>query len=180
MPNVHTTPRPINHVAVNVPDLDRAVAWYREVFGFEVLIPAFEIVAGQGEPGQRFAGLAGPSFHSTRIAYLTTANGVGLELFQFTAPPTGPVSDDGTSPLGEFWRPGPWHFSITDPDVDGLIERVVAAGGARVTHTVETPAGSGYRLAFCADPFGNRIEIMAASFEHGLSNLVPASAATQP
>jgi catechol 2,3-dioxygenase-like lactoylglutathione lyase family enzyme len=30
-------PKTINHVAVSVPDLDKAVKWYQEVFGFTVV-----------------------------------------------------------------------------------------------------------------------------------------------
>ena len=37
-------PPSLNHVAVTVPDLDAAVAWYTEVSGFDVLR------AGQREP----------------------------------------------------------------------------------------------------------------------------------
>jgi catechol 2,3-dioxygenase-like lactoylglutathione lyase family enzyme len=30
-------PRTINHIAVSVTDLDKAVKWYKEVFGFTVV-----------------------------------------------------------------------------------------------------------------------------------------------
>ena len=164
-------PRAFNHVGINVQDVDAAVAWYQQVFGFEVIIPPFDIVAGEGEPGQRFARLAGSSFGKTRVAYLTTGNGIGIEMFEFTDPQTGDFPEND-SPLGEYWRPGLWHFAITSPDVDAFIAEVEAAGGSRATETVETPPGSGYKLVYAKDPFGNVFEVMSVSFEHGLSNLV--------
>ena len=30
-------PKVINHIAISVPDLDRAIKWYKEVFGFHVI-----------------------------------------------------------------------------------------------------------------------------------------------
>ena len=165
-------PHAFNHIGLNVSDLDAAVQWYQDFLGANVLIPPFEIVAGEGEPGQRFAMLAGPTFKSTRVAYLTFGNGIGLEIFQFSEPATAEPTEVDNSPLGNYWRSGVWHFSITDPDIDGFISRVEASGGSRISDTVETPPGSGYKLAFVRDPFGILFEVMTVSFDQGLSNLV--------
>ena len=171
-PSKTAFPHAFNHIGLNVSDLNAAVQWYQDFLGANVLIPAFEIVAGEGEAGQRFAMLAGPTFKSTRVAYLTFGNGVGLEIFQFADPETNPPTEVDDPQLGNYWRSGMWHFSITDPDIDGFIARVEASGGRRISKTVETPPGSGYKLAFVKDPFGILFEVMTVSFEQGLSNLV--------
>ena len=71
----------INHIGINVPDLDAAVAWYTSVLGFQVIRPPFEVAAGQGEGGQRFAHINGPKFGRCRVAYLTANNGICFEMF---------------------------------------------------------------------------------------------------
>lgn len=165
-------PRAFNHVGINVTDIERAVAFYEQVIGANILVPPVEIVAGQGEPGERFSGLAGESFGRTQVAYLTTANGVGLELFEFTDPQTEAEPEVQDSLLGRYWKPGVWHISVTVEDVDEFVALVEANGGARASETVETPPGSGYRLAFVADPFGMLIEPMSVSFDQAMSNLL--------
>ncbi len=153
----------INHLGINVPDLDAAVAWYASVLGFQVIRPAFEVIAGQGEGGQRFAHINGPKFGRCRVAYLTAGNGVGFEVFEFGEPKTERFADDW-----EFWRPGIWHLCITAPDVAALAEAIVASGGRHRSDVLEAPAGSGLKLTYCQDPWGNPIELMNASYDRSV------------
>ena len=150
----------VNHVGLNVPDLDAAVAWYTSVLGFEVLRDPAEIVAGDGEAGERFAWINGPKFGRARVAYLTSGNGVGLEMFEFGQPRTEPFADDW-----EFWRPGIWHICVTAPDVGELATLIAAHGGRQRTDVIASPPGSQFRLTFCQDPWGNPIELMNASYD---------------
>ncbi len=150
----------VNHIGINVPDLDAAVAWYASVLGFEVVHPVAEVVAGKGEAGTRFAQMNGPTFRKGRVAYLATGNGVGFEMFEFLDPKTEPFRDDW-----EFWRPGTWHVCITTPDVEGLAASVAAHGGRHRTAVLEASPGSGFRMTFCQDPWGNPIELMSASYD---------------
>ena len=150
----------VNHIGINVPDLDAAVAWYASVLGFEVVNPVAEVVAGEGEAGMRFAQMNGPTFRKGRVAYLTTGNGVGFEMFEFLDPRTERLKDDW-----EFWRPGTWHICITTPDVEGLAATVAAHGGRHRTAVLESSPGSGFKMTFCQDPWGNAIELMSASYD---------------
>ena len=150
----------INHLGINVPDLDAAVAWYHSVLGFQVIRPPFEVVAGQGEGGRRFAHINGPKFVRCRVAYLTAGNGVGFEMFEFAEPRTERFADDW-----EFWRPGIWHLCVTAPDVAALAANIAASGGRHRSDVLEAPAGSGLHLTYCQDPWGNPIELMSASYD---------------
>jgi len=150
----------VNHIGINVPDLDAAVAWYAAVLGFQVIRPAADVVAGQGGAGKRFKQLNGPRFAKARVAYLTAGNGVGIEMFEFVEPRTGRFADDW-----EFWRPGIWHLCVTTPDVATLAAEIAAKGGRHRTEVIESPPGSGLSLTFCQDPWGNPIELMNASFD---------------
>jgi catechol 2,3-dioxygenase-like lactoylglutathione lyase family enzyme len=158
----------LNHVGFNVTDADRAARWYADVLGFEIVIPAFEIAAGEGEPGQRFARLAGPSFGRCRIAYLTSPSGVMVEIFEFIDPPTPPVAD-----AWSYWRPGLWHVGLTVPDLEAAVARIEAAGGEQQSDYFEVPAGSGYRLVFCLDPWGNALELMNVNCERMITRALP-------
>lgn len=157
----------VNHIGLNVPDLDAAVAWYAAVLGFQVIHPPVEVVAGEGEGGVRFANMNGPQFGRARVAYLTAGNGVGIEMFEFGDPRTEPFSNDW-----EFWRPGIWHLCITASDVAELADRIAAHGGRHRTDIAASPSKSAFRLTFCQDPWGNPIELMNASYDR----LVQASA----
>ena len=150
----------VNHIGINVPHLNDAVAWYAAVLGFQVVQPAVEVAAGEGDAGSRFTRINGPKFGRARVAYLTTANGVGLEMFEFMQPRTEPFVDDW-----EFWRPGIWHICITAPDVAELAAWIVAHGGRHRTDVVTSAPGSEFRLTFCQDPWGNPIEVMNASYD---------------
>src|SRR5260221_7374021 len=81
-------PRAFNHVGVGVADLDQAIKWYQEVFGFVLLRAPFEVRAADGSySGEQAADVLGKSFLCMRQAHLTTANGAGFELFQLIDPP---------------------------------------------------------------------------------------------
>ena len=132
-------PHVMNHVGINVPDLDAAVAWYVSVLGFEVVHPVAEVTAGVGTAGVRFAQMNGPRFRHGRVAYLTTANGIGFEMFEFIEPRTLPFRDDW-----EYWRPGLWHVCLTAPDVAALAATIAANGGRHRTEVLEASPGSGF------------------------------------
>lgn len=153
----------INHLGLNVPDLDAAVAWYASVLGFQVIRPASEVVAGDGESGARFAHINGPKFGRCRVAYLTAGNGVGLEMFEFSEPRTDRFADDW-----EFWRPGIWHLCVTAPDVAVLAASIASHGGRHRSEVLEAPEGSDLRLTYCQDPWGNPIELMNASYDRSV------------
>ena len=50
----HQYPLTINHVAVSVLDLDKAVKWYTEVLGFNLVKPPIEGIADDSYLGKLF------------------------------------------------------------------------------------------------------------------------------
>ncbi len=40
-------PKTLNHIAISVPDLDKAIKWYKEIFGFDVVRGPVEFVADE-------------------------------------------------------------------------------------------------------------------------------------
>ncbi|MGL6367098.1 VOC family protein [Aeromonas veronii] len=100
-----------------------------------------------------------PGLGSFRIAHLSTGDKIGIELFEF------PNSERRENNF-EFWKSGVFHFSVQDPDVEGLTARIVAAGGKQRMPVREYyPGEKPYRMVYMEDPFGNIVEIYSHSYE---------------
>ena len=87
--------RGIHHTAISTPDIDRAIAFYRDLLGFEVLVD------GAWPPGvESVDTLIGLKNSAARMAMLKKGNAM-LELFEFESPapapgsPHRPVNDHG-------------------------------------------------------------------------------------
>jgi hypothetical protein len=125
------------------------------------------VEAHQGQFGAVFADIAGPSLKKVKLAQIATGNGVGFEMFQFLDPAT-----TAPPPLDSYYyKPGPWHISLTHPDVEGLLGKILASGGKQVSKVWEVMPGQPlFKLVYCTDPFGTTLEIMSTSYEQMLSN----------
>jgi catechol 2,3-dioxygenase-like lactoylglutathione lyase family enzyme len=153
-------PRAFNHVGVAVPDVERAVAWYREVLGF-TLISGPNLITSEPPNGLQPLDVLGARFRRMRMAHLVSGNGVGIEFFEAIEPPCRPAADEVS-----FDRVGIFHLCVTDPDIEGLAERVVQSGGRRLSKVWQERAdSSAHRMIYCADPFGIVIEIYTHSYE---------------
>ncbi|MDQ3838388.1 MAG: VOC family protein, partial [Thermoproteota archaeon] len=63
-------PKTINHIAVSVTNLDKAVKWYQEVFGFSVINGPVEIVADDSSLGMVIKDIHGPNFKKMKVVWL--------------------------------------------------------------------------------------------------------------
>ena len=56
---------------------------------------------------------------------------------------------------------------MQDPDLEGLVEKIVAAGGKKRMQEPRFyyPGEKPYRMIYMEDPFGNIIEIYSHSYE---------------
>ncbi len=152
-------PRTFSHIGLSVPDLDAAVKFYSEVLGFYVIMPPTEIEEDDSDIGVMCTDVFGPDWKKIRIAHLATADRIGFELFEF---------DGNSAPSDnlEFRRHGTFHFAIQDPDLEGLLERIVAAGGKQRMPVREYfPDEKPYRMVYVEDPFGIVFELYSHSYE---------------
>jgi catechol 2,3-dioxygenase-like lactoylglutathione lyase family enzyme len=158
------------HIGITVPSLDDAVAWYRDVLGLELIAGPAEVSAGDGYEGRMASGVFGARFGAMRQAHLSTANGVALELFEFTDPATQPP----TEPFA-YWRTGPFHLCLVERDIEDLVERIRTSGGRQRTAVWTIRPGEPYRMCYCEDPFGTIVEIYSHSHEQTYvrAHLVP-------
>jgi catechol 2,3-dioxygenase-like lactoylglutathione lyase family enzyme len=163
----------VNHVAISVTDIQQALRWYRDVLEMSVLVNPIEISYPPSKPedaeiSERVRTVFGSKFGKLLICHLSSANGVGIELFQFIKPIAERRENDTNF---EFWKTGFFHIAITDPKIEELAERIALTGGKKRTEVMELSTGSGRKICFCEDPDGNIIEIYSHSYEQFWANV---------
>ncbi len=160
-------PRALNHIGLTVPDIDAAIRWYGEIFGFQLIMGPRKLEPQQHETSETRQ-IFGPRFKKALQAHLVTANGVGLELFQFIDPP-----DQAPENNMEYWKHGFWHICFTDPDIEVLARKIEESGGRLRSGIANFVPGTDRKLIYCEDPFGNVIELFSHSYEQTFSNWLP-------
>lgn len=118
--------RPRVHVSIDVPDLEAGVRFYRSVFGF-------------AETARPFSTMA-----------ILDANNVSVCMHEKAA---GSKSSAGSADVRRYERHWtPVHLDLHVPDLDAVLAKVRAEGGAIET---EFRTQGPKPAAFCSDPFGN-------------------------
>ena len=136
------------HTGFTVRDLDRSLAFYRDLLGMEV---AFE----QEQRGGYLAAIVGYPGAHVRMAHLAfPGGGHRIELFQYVEP----------APRGEASEPrdvGITHVCLAVDDIDAVFGRVVEACATAVSDPVlvDTGANAGGRGVYVRDPDGIVVEL---------------------
>ena len=146
--------RALSHVAIGVRDMDRSLAFYRDVVGLAVTSDRVEEFAQGAEqaPAQRRAVYLrwGDGPHSSYVV-------LDQHLTKETQGAAIPLFDAGIH-----------HFAFWVDDLDEMLARVRAAdvtvvmgGGGPGTDTVMygEPPGGRVRSAFLRDPEGNNVQL---------------------
>ncbi len=142
-----------NHVGIGVADIHAGTRFYQNVLDCRVVEAPFEVRDTDDGGEQTIDVLKPPRFRRMFMAHLATADGVGIELFQLVDPPHEP-----RVPELEYWKSGLFHFCITDPDVAGRVERIVANGGRQLSKVwVNRPPNK--EIVYCCDPWGTILEV---------------------
>ena len=159
-------PKVINHIAVSVPDLEQAIIWYKEVFGFTMVRGPVEFVADDSLTGRAVRDIHGPALKKMRMAWLSSGNQIGFEIFEYIEPKAQRRQDNF-----EYWKSGFTHICITDPNIEDLCNRISETGGKQRSKIWEIVPDKGYKIVFCEDPFGNIIEIYSDGYEQTITSL---------
>jgi glyoxylase I family protein len=138
--------RGVHHVAVSTHDLDRLVAFYTELFGFEVVMST----SWRDRPViDSIVGLEGSA---ARQAMLKSGNAY-IEVFEYESH-DGPGGPDERTAADK----GYTHFCIDVQDIDAEYERLSAAG-MRFHCPPPQLAGGSVRATYGRDPDGNIVEL---------------------
>lgn len=133
-----------HHVGITVADLDRAVDFYSETLGLDV-IDRFSV------SGEAFSTAVGVDGATGSFAHLD-AGGARIELIEYE-----PVGD--LRSRGAINRPGETHVGLAVDDLDGFYDRIEAEA-----ETISEPqtTESGARIVFVRDPDGTLVEFIEA------------------
>ena len=135
----------LHHVAISVPDMKKALAFYCGALGFEEVMSAS--VDGDSEIYDRIIGLRKIS---TEMRMVKAGNAY-IELFEYRHP--APRSKDGAYPPSDH---GIAHFCLQVKDIKSECARLTAAGMTFVGPPVDEHT---WAAIYGRDPFGNIIEI---------------------
>lgn len=156
----------INHIAISVPDLDKALKWYEEVLGFTIVRGPTELGSDDPQVGNALQDIFGSEFKKLRVVWLSSGNNIGFEIFQFIEP-----KQEIENTESAYWRSGVIHICLTEPNIDELAKKIFETGGRQLSKIWEINPEKHHKLVFCADPFGNIIEIYSHSFEQFHANM---------
>jgi lactoylglutathione lyase family protein len=153
-------PKSFSHIVITVPKIHDAVRFYSEVMGWYVIMEPSKVKKeSETAIGQMCIDVFGNDWEEFEIAHLSTSDGVGIELFSFP---------NGVKEAPEFnpFNTGLFHFCVQDPNIEELIEKIVAYGGKqRMPIRAYYPNDKPYKMCYVQDPFGIVFEIYTHSYE---------------
>ena len=151
----------INHVGISVTNLENAIKFYTETFGFTVLSrDRIDTIRSSTMNDLIFKDIFKGLLKEVDAAWLVSGNGVGLEIFEFINPKSEQPTD-----IFEHWKKRFSHICITDINIEELCEKIKLNGGIKHSEYWYPFKGKMYRLVYCIDPFGNFIEIFTHEYE---------------
>lgn len=153
-------PRSFSHIGITVPDINKAVKFYKEVMGFYLIMTPSKITKETDTAiGQMCIDVFGDDWETFEIAHMATSDGIGIELFSF---PHGVKEAPEFSPFNT----GLFHFCIQDPNIEALTNKIIEHGGKqRMPIREYYPGEKPYKMVYVEDPFGIVFEIYTHSYE---------------
>ncbi|MBA2175684.1 lactoylglutathione lyase family protein [Halobacillus locisalis] len=152
-------PRNFSHIGLSVPDVEQALKFYTDVFGWYTIMEPSTIQNDDSPVGQMCRDVFGSEWESIRIAHLSTGDRIGIELFEFS-------HNEKPDNNFEYWKTGIFHFCVQDPDIEGIVEKIKEHGGKqRMPIREYYPGDKPYKMVYVEDPFGNVFEIYTHSYE---------------
>src|SRR5712691_8650950 len=104
-----------DHTGITVSNLERSLAFWRDVLGFKLSHTAHQT----GELAQEITGVAGAEI---KLAVLKTPGGHKVELLEYLAPPDRKRTDVRPCDVGHV------HVALLVDDLDTILEKIAASG----------------------------------------------------
>lgn len=138
-----------DHTGITVSNLERSLAFWRDVLGFELSHRAHQT----GELAAEITGVPGAEIS---LAVLKTPTGHKIELLEYQAPPERKRVDSRPCDVGFA------HVALTVDDLDAVLSAIVASGWnvAGKPQTLQSGPNAGRRVVYVRDPDGTTIEFM--------------------
>ena len=93
--------------------------------------------------GSAVKDIHGPRLKIMKMAWLSSANQVGFEIFEYVEPKAERRLDNF-----EYWKSGFIHICITDPNIEDLCKKISESGGKQRSKIWEIVPDKGYKIAF--------------------------------
>jgi len=138
-----------DHTGITVLDLERSLAFWRDVLGFEYSHSAHQT----GERVEQITGVRGGEL---KLAVLKVPGGHKIELLEYLAPPDRKHFDLRPCDLGHA------HVALIVDDLDAVLQKIEASGwkAAGKPQTLTVGPNAGKRVLYVRDPDGTTIEFM--------------------
>lgn len=156
-----------NHIGINVPDIDAAFVWYRDVLGLYPYTEPTDVRNDGTYFGNVCKDILGEPFEFVRMAHLGLADGIGIEMFQFVVPKTT-LPDEAF----EYWRSGIFHFCLTVDNPTSFARHIADNGGRQLSSVWKLFGKKDYEVVYTQDPWGTTIELCNRSYTTVWSNQV--------
>jgi catechol 2,3-dioxygenase-like lactoylglutathione lyase family enzyme len=137
-----------DHTGITVSDLERSLAFWRDVLGFELSHRAHQT----GELAVEITGVPGAEI----LIAVLKAPGHKIELLEYRAPADRKKLQPRSCDIGSL------HVALTVDDLDAVLETVSASGwkAAGKPQTLTVGPNAGKRVIYVRDPDGTTIELM--------------------
>jgi glyoxylase I family protein len=140
-----------DHTGITVSNLERSLAFWQNVLGFEFSHRAHQTA----ELASEITGVAGAEIS---IAVVKAPGGHKIELLEYLAPPDRKHVDLRPCDVGSV------HIALTVGNLDAVLSTIAASGwkAAGQPQTLTTGPNAGKRVIYVRDPDGTTIEFMEA------------------
>jgi catechol 2,3-dioxygenase-like lactoylglutathione lyase family enzyme len=138
-----------DHTGITVSNLERSLAFWRDVLGFELSHTAHQT----GELAKEITGVESAEL---KLAVLKTPGGHKIELLEYLAPADRRRANLRSCDVGSA------HIALLVEDLDAVLERIASSGwkAAGKPQTLNTGPNAGKRVVYVRDPDGTTIEFM--------------------
>ena len=138
-----------DHTGITVSSLERSLAFWRDVLGFELSHTAHQ----KGELAQEITGVEGAEI---KLAVLKTPGGHKIELLEYFRPADRKRANLRPCDVSSV------HVALLVHDLDTLLEKIAASGwnAAGKPQTLTKGPNAGKRVVYVRDPDGTTIEFM--------------------
>ena len=139
-----------DHTGITVSHLERSLAFWRDVLGFEFSHRAHQ----RGEMTEQITGVKGAEL---KLAVVKSPRGHKIELLEYLAPADRKKDVD--------LRPcdlGHVHVALIVDDLEAVLQKIAASGWKAAGEPQELTSGpnAGKRVIYVRDPDGTTIELM--------------------
>jgi catechol 2,3-dioxygenase-like lactoylglutathione lyase family enzyme len=140
-----------DHTGITVTDIERSLAFWRDVLGFELSHRAHQ----KGDLAEQITGVPGAEI----LIAVVKAPGHKIELLEYRAPANRKKQNDlQACDLGHV------HIALTVDDLNDVLETIAVSGwkAAGEPQTLSVGPNAGKRVIYVRDPDGTTIEFMQA------------------